>query len=379
VRRSLFRHTLLGACLSAPFLLVGCGGDEGVPQNFPPLRYTYLAPISLNVSSIATQVAYAPTEDGTSLDAMSPEAPIQAVEQMLQDRLVAGGSGGTATVTINSASLNRVNDTVVGNISVQVTVTSADGRQSGYTQASVTRTRTTPDDTSDDAMRAFLYSMTSDLVNAENVELEYQIRQHLAAWLVGGTSPIVGGPAAPAPVEAEPLGGPGAPAVGMPATGMPATGMPATGMPATGAPMPLTAPTPLGAPAPAAMPTPYPAPYPTPTPYAEPAVPPVTQPMPMGAPSAVPGSDGTPTMPSSDLGLPQGNPLPQDVTPPPPAIAAPTGAPAPAYQLVPATPPAANSGVPMAQPTPVPAPVPPPAPAPANPGALPPLPSTITP
>ena len=214
MRRSLFRHMLLGACLSAPFLLAGCGSDEGVPQTFPPLRYTYLAPISLNVSSIQTEVAYVPSQDGSSLDAASPEAPVQAVQQMIQDRLVAGGASGTATVTINAASVNRVTDTAVGNISVQVSVRSADGRQAGYTQASVTRTRTLPDDTSDEALRAFLYTMTSDLVNAENVELEYELRQHLGAWLVGGTSPVIGGPAAPAPVEAEPLGGPGAPVTG---------------------------------------------------------------------------------------------------------------------------------------------------------------------
>jgi hypothetical protein len=313
VRRSLFRHVLLGACLSAPFLLVGCGGDEGVPQTFPPLRYTYLAPISLNVSSIQTEVPYVPSQDGTSLDTMSPEAPVQAVEQMLQDRLVAGGGGGKATVTINTASLNRVNDTVVGNVSVQVAVTSADGRRAGYTQASVTRSRTLPDDTSDDALRAFLYTMTSDLVNAENVELEYQIRQHLAGWVVGGTSPIVGGAAAPAPVEA----------------------------------VPLSAPTPLDAPSPASMPVPPPGP-----------------PMPMTAPPIQPpAADTTPTMPSGDLGLPQGNPVP--LTPP-----APAAAPAPAEQLVPSQPPASPS--PAVPATPAPPPV-------SNPATLPPLPPTITP
>jgi hypothetical protein len=355
VRRSLFRHTLLGACLSAPFLLAGCGGDQGVPQNFPPLRYTYLAPIALNVSSIQTQVAYAPTDDGTSLDAMSPEAPIQAVEQMLQDRLVASGTGGTATVTINTASLNRVNDTAVGNISVQVAVISADGRRSGYTTASVTRTRTLPDDTSDSALRPFLYQMTSDLVNAENVELEYQMRQHLAGWLVGGTSPIVGGPAAPAPVQAEPLSGPGAPTMGAPTIG---------------------APMPLGAPAPASMPAPS-------------AVPSATPPMPV---TTLPGQaqpvDTTPTMPSGDLGLPQGNPLPQDVSPVAPVAtpgapvpltpAATTGAaPSPAYQLVPSQPPGSSAPAAPAPAAPA-APARAPAPA-ANPATLPPLPPTITP
>ena len=363
MRRTLFRNTLLGACLSAPFLLAGCSSDEGVPQNFPPLRYTYLAPISLNVSSIQTEVAYAPSQDGSNLDAMSPEAPVQAVEQMLQDRLVAGGGGGTATVTINTASLNRINDTVVGNVSVQVAVTSADGRRAGYTQASVTRTRTLPDDTSDEALRAFLYAMTSDLVNAENVELEYQIRQHLAGWLVGGASPIIGGPAAPAPVEAVPLGGPGAPIVGAPVVG---------------APTPLGQPAPLGEPAPASMPVPYS------SPSYEPAVPPSIPPvsMPMGAPpSQPPQDDATPTMPSGDLGLPQGNPVP--LTPPAPE-AVPGAGPSPAEQLVPSQAPGSSAPAIAAPAAPVPAPAPvapppTPAPAPANPATLPPLPPTITP
>ena len=364
MRRSLFRHMLLGVCLSAPFLLVGCGGDEGVPQNFPPLRYTYLAPLSLNVASIQTNIQYVPTQEGTSLDAMSPEAPIQAVQQMIQDRLVAAGGSGTAIVTIDSASLNRVSDTVVGNISLRLTVTSADGRARGYTNANVSRTRTMPDDTSDAALRAFLYSMTQDLVNAENVELEYEIRQHLGTWLVGGGSAVIGGQAAPTPVQAVPLGGPG------------------TGAPVTGAPMPLAAPMPLGSPAPAAT---------TPTPA-----------MPMAMPMTPPPATLTEpdTMPGGDLGMPQGNPVPSEQ---PPVSAAPTtpGAPTPltpttpapaagstpAYQLVPAQPPASTStpapAVPAA-PAPVAAPT---APAPAVPAApsssgsstLPPLPPGITP
>jgi hypothetical protein len=349
VRRSLFRHTLLGACLSAPFLLAGCASDEGVPQNFPPLRYTFMAPISLDVGSIQTEVPYVASQDSTSMDAESPEAPVQAVEQMLQDRLVAGGGGGTARVTINTASLNRVNDTVVGNVSVQISVMSADGRRAGYTQASVTRSRTLPDDTSDDALRAFLYTMTSDLVNAENVELEYQIRQHLSGWLVGAGSSVVGGSAAPSPVQAEPLSGPGAPVVGMPVLGGPA---------------PLGAPEPLGQPAPASMPVPYSAPA---MPTTMPAMPTTTPPMPMPSPPGQPqGDQSAPTMPSGDLGLPQGNPV--SLTPP-----APMTGPSPAEQLVPSQPP-----TPSAPAMPAPTPAAPPAPA-AKPATLPPLPPTITP
>lgn len=355
MRRSMFRHLLLGAALTTPLLLAGCGGDEGVPQSFPPLRYNYLAPISLNVAAIQTRVNYAPIQNGTDLDPMSPEAPLQAVQQMIQDRLVAGGSGGTAVITINSASINQVTDTAVGNISLRLEVISADGRSRGYTDASVSRTRTMPSDTSQAALRAFLYAMTQDLVNAENVELEYQIRQNLPRWILGGGSAVIGGPSAPTPVQAVPLSGPGAPV--------------------TGAAVPLTAPLPLGA----AQPAP-----------AMPSMPGMVMP----APAATPAMPDADTMPGGDLGMPQGNPVPSDQDLTAPAI---PGAPTPLTpaapaasgampQLVPVQPNGSMTGAPAAvAPAPAPTPVAP-TPAPSttsatgsSSGTLPPLPPTITP
>ncbi len=345
MRRSLFRPMALGACLALPLLLAACA-SESMPQSFPPLRYNYLAPLSLDVGAIQTRVRYTPAQDGSSLDAMSPESPLQAVEQMIQDRLVAGGTGGTATVSINAASINQVNDTAVGNISIRLTVTSADGRKRGYTDASVTRSRTMPDTTDPDAIRAFLYAMTQDLVNAENVELEYQIRQNLASWLVGGGSAVVGGAAAPQPVQATPLGGPG-------------SAMPGSATPMTGATLPGG--TAAGAPA---------------------------------------GTDSS--MPGGSLGLPMGNPVPtgQNLSVPAP-IAAPTtgaapatgatptaapGAPIPLTPAMPAStmPPSGTLGTMPVSPTPAPAAAPAPAPTPkttppSSSSALPPLPTGITP
>lgn len=296
MRRSIFRPILLGASFAVPLLLAGCGGDEGVPQSFPPLRYNYLAPISLNVGNIQTDVRYVSTPGGSNLDATSPEAPLQAVQQMIQDRLVAGGAGGAAVITINAASLNQVNDTVVGNISLRLTVSSADGRQHGYTDASVTRTRTMPDNTGQDALRAFLYSMTQELVSAENVELEYQIRQNLPGWLIGGGSAVIGGPAAPTPVQAVPLGGPG------------------SSVPMTGGMAPMVTP---------------------------------MSPMP-GVSNTTTGSvpQNTDTMPGGSLGIPEGNPVPtgQDFSAPATTSTVP-GAPVPLTPAVPATPPGAGTGV----------------------------------
>jgi hypothetical protein len=285
-----FRQLLLGACLGAPLAFAGCSQEAGVPQSFPPLHYSYLAPISLNVSNIVTQVNYVPPADGSSVDNLSPETPLQAVQAMIQDRLVASGSSGTATVQVNDASLRRVGDTVVATVAIHLTVRSADGLRTGYTDATVTRTRTTPDDTSPEAFRAFLYSITQDMMNAENVQLEYQIRQNLGAWLVGGVS-AVGGAAAPVPVQTQDLGSGSLP----PLTATPDTGMPAV----PGAPTPLV---------PVAPPAGYVAPPAPVYGIQPPAAPPM--PMAMPAPAVVAPTINPDTMPGGSVGLPAGNPVP---------------------------------------------------------------------
>jgi hypothetical protein len=335
-----FRQLLLGACLAAPLAFAGCSQEAGVPQSFPPLRYSYLAPISLNVSNIVTQVNYVSPADGSSIDSFSPETPLQAVQAMIQDRLVASGSSGTATVQVNDASLRRVGDTVVATVAIHLTVRSADGLRTGYTDASVTRTRTTPDDTSPEALRAFLYSMTQDLMNAENVQLEYQIRQNLGAWLVGGVS-AVGGPAAPVPVQTQDLG-----------SSVPMTALPDTSQP--GAPTPLV---------PAAPPAAYGAP-PAPV-YGIQPPPAPPMPMTMPAPAVAAPAVNPDTMPGGSVGLPAGNPVPSsgaDQIGAQPVTTMPGDASTPAVvpSAPPPAPPAASSSS-------------------GNSGGLPPLPPGITP
>jgi hypothetical protein len=335
-----FRQLLLGACFAAPLAFAGCSQEAGVPQSFPPLHYSYLAPISLNVSNIITQVNYVPPADGSSVENLSPETPLQAVQAMIQDRLVASGSSGTATVQVNDASLRRVGDTVVATVAIHLAVRSADGLRTGYTDATVTRTRTTPDDTSPEALRAFLYSITQDMMNAENVQLEYQIRQNLGAWLVGGVS-AVGGAAAPVPVQTQDLGSGSLP---------PLTAVPETGVP--GAPTPLV---------PVAPPAAYGAP-PAPVYGIQPPVaPPMPMAMPapaMAAPTAYPD-----TMPGGSVGLPAGNPVPT-----------PSGADQIGAQPMPTMP--SDASTPAVVPS-APPPAPPPSPPPSS--SLPPLPPGITP
>jgi hypothetical protein len=84
-----------------------------------------------------------------------------------------------------------------GSIAVTVQIIPAGATApAAYAAARVVRETTTD---SDDEPR-ILYTLTSQLMDALNIELEYQVRHALGAWLI--TTP---GALQPAPVEQAPL------------------------------------------------------------------------------------------------------------------------------------------------------------------------------
>ncbi|HUZ64469.1 MAG TPA: hypothetical protein VMU82_12270 [Acetobacteraceae bacterium] len=207
-RRAIIRCATLGA----PLLLAACAiGESGPPQAFPPLRYNYLRPLRLNVAAIQIQSRY--FSGPGQLDNLSPERPETALRQMAQDRLVAAGSSGSAVFVITDASLRMVRDEIVGNLAVRLDVRTSDGNRVGFAEARVSRSHTAPESTSTDALRAALYDMTKSLMDAMNVEFEYQLRRSLGEWLIGG--PVGGGgtvaaPLAPSTVQQQNLPPPSA-------------------------------------------------------------------------------------------------------------------------------------------------------------------------
>jgi hypothetical protein len=99
-------------------------------------------------------------------------------------------------------------------MTVDVNLVSADGRSTGYTEASVSATQTAPDaDASSDDLRAALYGLTKQLMDNMNVQLQYQIQHNLRAWLswsaAPGISPLATGAAPPTgDIQATPLTAP---------------------------------------------------------------------------------------------------------------------------------------------------------------------------
>jgi len=198
------RAALVLSAIGMPLLLAGCAGEE-VLQVFPPLTYGYLTKLRLDVATIDVAEAWtpAPVPNGEHVEDQSPVQPVEALRRMVQDRLVPAGASGSATVTIDDASLVRQTDRFEAAFAVHMDIHNADGTRTGYAEARVARTRTITD-YAPPAVHQALYDLVKATMNDMNVEFEYQIRRSLKDWLQTSA------PAAPVPppVEQQPLGTP---------------------------------------------------------------------------------------------------------------------------------------------------------------------------
>jgi hypothetical protein len=180
------------ASLLLPWLVAGCGGSK--PREYLPLRYSYLTPLRLNVSTLQIEQRFVPSGVPPDVSQLDPAPPVQALRDMAQDRLQALGAADLAVFVIQDASLTRRDDTINGNFAVQLDIYNTPTTRAGYAQASVSSTYT--GDLDDLAGR--LYDMTKTMMDRMNVEFEYQVRRSLASWLLAAG-------AVQAPVEQQPL------------------------------------------------------------------------------------------------------------------------------------------------------------------------------
>jgi hypothetical protein len=178
--------------LLLPLLLAACG--ERKQRLYPPLHYGYLTPLRLNVATIEVQQRFVPSGVAPDVSQLDPMPPVQALRNMAEDRLQAFGSSGQAVFAIQQASLNRERDTIVGDLAVQLDIYTAPNVRAGYAAASVSR-RYSGDM---DDLPSRLYDMTKDMMDAMNVEFEFQLRRALRPWLLPEGAPQ-------APVQQQPL------------------------------------------------------------------------------------------------------------------------------------------------------------------------------
>ena len=207
--------------------LAGCGGGPPPPPPgaFPALHYGFLPPIRLNVAAVSVVNEAPPTD----LAGQSPVAPSDALAAMARDRVIADGPSGTAVFTITDASIVQSDAGLTERLAAHLDIVGTSGAHQGFAEAEVSRSAT-----GDAAIvgPATLYALTQQAMQDMNVEFEYQVRRHLADWVV---SP---GATVETPVSTAPLGAGGDAAEGAPLSLVPPpTVPPPTGSPVPGAPL----------------------------------------------------------------------------------------------------------------------------------------------
>lgn len=236
-----------------PLLALASCGSTPPPQTFQPLDYSYLPPILLKVAQVNVVNNYVPTPSQAQEAALDPAPPADTLLAMLRQRLQPAGQPGTATVTVQTAYVDNVNGNLSGAMTVDVNLASADGRSTGFTEASVTATQTAPDSSNTDDTRAALYGLTKRLMAQMNVQLQYQIQKNLPNWISWTNNAAAGAAASAAAagdgggvIQAAPLTAPPgvAPATSA-APAVPAVG-PVNGNPAVPTYLPGAGPATLG-------------------------------------------------------------------------------------------------------------------------------------
>jgi hypothetical protein len=192
------------AALLLPLLLAACGGDEDLPPpiadggNFAPLRYGYLPPIKLSVQRLEIARGFVPPIGPGEMIGSSPVDPIETLYAMARDRLKPMAQSGSATFRVITASIMGHRNTLDGVLAVRLDV--RDGDNSGYIVARVTANRSGKMA----SQRAAVYDLLKTMMTEMNVELEYQIRNKLKAWLVSAEPAPQPQPASPQPTSPPP-------------------------------------------------------------------------------------------------------------------------------------------------------------------------------
>jgi len=264
-------------------LLAACGSEQPASQaSYPPLDFSYLPPLALNVATLEVQSQYVPSGP-PDVSQYDPAPPVAALRLMATERLKPVGSAGRAVFSIDDAATVRSGDTITGAFSVTLNIYTSAGVRAGFAQATVTRQLNIVGED----LPAALYTLTRQLMQQINIEFEYQVRRSLHDWLVS-TAPTPPPVTQPAP----------------PPTGTVPQPMPAPQLPPLYSPAPTEL-QPMATPQPA---LPYPLPPAGPLPQPTTGQPPPVPSLPSTPPPAGALPPTTITPPSSSPPLPQ--PLP---------------------------------------------------------------------
>lgn len=194
-RKPSFRFNFLASAfltITPLVTLTNCASNDS--KEFAPLEYDYLNPINFNIAQITIQnPALTPTEPNDIAN-RSPTPPAVALQNMAQNRLKAMGSSGYAVFTIDRATIeDQADSELVGRMEAHMDIYNASNQKTGSIRAAIKHEMQPNKSKGDVDSKANLYTMTQFMMQDMNVELEFQIRKHLSAYLVDATGTPISG------------------------------------------------------------------------------------------------------------------------------------------------------------------------------------------
>jgi hypothetical protein len=165
-----------------PLVLAGCGDEPSEPASYPPLMFDYLGVLRIDVGRIEIDDNWVPRGAARHVEFQAPVTPRDALVQMAKDRLVAGGTKGSASFVIEDAAIIRGPASYEASFAVRLDIADEGGMRLGEALARITKVRPAGD-ASPEAVRATLYDFVRDVMRDMNVEFEFKVRQALKAML----------------------------------------------------------------------------------------------------------------------------------------------------------------------------------------------------
>lgn len=96
------------ALFSLMLLVVTACQVAAPPPEMPELTFSNLPPITLNVASIEVEDAYTAPDEASYVETAFPIIPEEALRRWVEDRLKAGGNEHYVRVTLDDASIRKV-------------------------------------------------------------------------------------------------------------------------------------------------------------------------------------------------------------------------------------------------------------------------------
>ena len=179
---------------SLSFLLAGCTSKPDLrPSGLLSLTQ---APLALKVNRIDTVVQYLPAEEGTNVDPDMIPPPSVILTQWIHEHFKARGGEGRAVITIEDASItesplktqsqNPFASAMVryaGNLAVKLEILDGAGNSRGYARATASAGLTVPESLSIDERQQVWVTLTEEMINKLNNEIERNTKEYLGDHL----------------------------------------------------------------------------------------------------------------------------------------------------------------------------------------------------